>query len=119
MADLKSIQKEIGDWHVEKFGASPTQTPLGGRAAPLNITGLIIEKLREEACELMQAHDEGFALAAEEEAADVAIALLAFCARRNIDLEQQIFKKMRVNWCREWTFKDGEFVRDKNPNSVT
>lgn len=119
MAELKSIQKEIGDWHVEKFGAPPTQTPLGGRAAPLNIDRLVIEKLQEETGELLHAHAAGFHLAAEEEAADVAIALLAFCARRNIDLEQQIFKKMRVNWCREWTFKDGEFVRDKNPNSVT
>jgi len=105
--DLTNLQEKIGNWHQQTFGDDP------------KITNLIIDKIDEEVNELACAHDDGIAVETEEEAADVAIALLAFCHRKKIDLQAQILKKHAVNQKRVWTKTADGFKRDKNPNSVT
>lgn len=97
-----TIQEEIGMWHREKFGETTDE-----------LCVKIIEKIEEEARELADASRTDGACEPME-AADVAIALMAYCDRRGIDLHEAIKKKMRVNWCREWKKNDkGEWIREK------
>jgi NTP pyrophosphatase (non-canonical NTP hydrolase) len=106
-ANMKEIQKEIGQWHREKFGETTD-----------DLLSAIMEKVGEECEEMADAHClSGFVKTSHElptEAADVAIALMAYCDRRGIDLEWAVLAKMRVNWCREWKRNEaGEWVREK------
>jgi len=104
---MREIQKEVGEWHREKFG----ETTYG-------LLWAIISKIEEECGELSDVQClsaiQDTSKELPMEAADVAIALMAFCDRSGIDLEAAIRAKMRVNWCREWTQNDkGEWVREK------
>jgi NTP pyrophosphatase (non-canonical NTP hydrolase) len=97
-----TTQEEIGQWHREKFGATTDE-----------LNNAIAKKVREESYEFIEAHFLRLS-SVEEEAADTAIALMAYCDRRGIDLHEAIKKKMRVNWCREWKQNDkGEWIREK------
>jgi NTP pyrophosphatase (non-canonical NTP hydrolase) len=102
---MKLIQSEVGAWHREKFGETTDE-----------LVSAIMEKIGEECEELAQEHIDATckgAASVSSECADVAIALMAYCDRCGIDLEEAILAKMRINWCREWKKIDGKYVRDK------
>ena len=48
-----------------------------------------------------------------EELADVAIYLLGLAEILGVSLEQEIYKKMKVNTCREYETKDGVLTKKK------
>lgn len=102
-----TTQEEVGQWHREKFGETTD-----------DLLSAIMAKIGEECEELADAHTfdnaEDKKATLPEEVADVAIALMAYCDRLGIDLDEAIMRKMRVNWCREWKQNDkGEWIRDK------
>lgn len=102
--ELINLQQKIGTWHSETFGD------------PCNICDLIRNKLTEEVIELRAAQFEATPGAEADEAADVAIALMAFCSRRGIDLNAAILRKHAINKQRKWKKTATGFERDKNPS---
>lgn len=98
---LSQLQDRVGKWHSKTFGDPP------------NILDLVADKIDEECTEFFQCQDCSNEIAGEE-LADTAIAILAYCSRRGIDLEAEILKKHCVNLKRVWRFEGGKFSRVKD-----
>ncbi len=95
---LSQLQDKIKRWHLVKFPGADAND--------------ILDKLDEECEELYEAQSHCINERGPE-AADVAIALLAYCAHEGIDIESEILKKHAVNVKRVWV-KTGEgWTREK------
>jgi NTP pyrophosphatase (non-canonical NTP hydrolase) len=104
--EISELQNEVGEWHRKTFKDAP------------DMEDRILAKLSEEECELSRAWVLGLDAELADEAADVAIVLLAFCARMGIDLEAEIQRKMLVNRNRTWKQVDGQCPKCDNLSEV-
>lgn len=93
---ISTMQAHIGKWHYKTFGA----------VAPV----IILEKITEECKELNDAHD-GDSPNLPDELADVVIATMAYCARKNINLESAMKKKLAALKLREYKHVNGTWKR--------
>lgn len=98
---MDELQLEIEGWNVEVFGKGPA------RARPT------LKHLLREVDELSLALSvKNYEVDDEvrHEAADVAILLLALCARLGFSLREAIDEKMKINGSREWGKPDDDGV---------
>lgn len=100
MIDLQKLQKEIFDHKIAK-GFNTTDV------------GLEFSLMHEEVSEAFHAYRKKLPDLGEE-LADVAIYLLGLSSILNIDLEEQILKKVEINKHREYKDINGVLTRTKD-----
>ncbi len=89
MKSLDQLQKEVGDWQQKTF--------------PSNTVNSVLTHLKKEVAELQESHSP-------DEAADCIILLIRYARLRGVSLENEVEKKMEINYKRKWGSPDREGV---------
>ncbi len=88
---MKKIEEDIKYWHLKTF-------PNANNTAIINKA---IEEIGEFQAASLLCEKQIY-----EEAADIAIVLIALCERNNIHLSELIESKMKINKLRSWGQED-------------